>query len=85
MSKYEVTTELTIAVRIKILVEADDASSAIDAAVDLLPASYAPERGSGWRADVAIKAPKGVKLVGEAKAYHIAAATGQDKAKKVTP
>lgn len=59
MSKYEVTTELTIAVRIKVLVESDDASSAIDAAVDLLPASYAPEQGKGWKADVTIKAPKG--------------------------
>lgn len=84
MSKYEVTTELTIAVRITVLVEADDASSAIDAAVDMLPASYAPEKGKGWKADVTIKAPKGVTLVGEAKAYHIAAATGQDKAKKVS-
>lgn len=84
MSKYEVTTEVTIAVRIKVMVEADDASSAIDAAVDLLPASYATEKGKGWKADVTLKAPKGVTLVGKPQAYHIAAATGQDKAKKVS-
>lgn len=85
MSKYEVTTELTIAVRIKVLVEADDASSAIEAAVDMLPASYAPEKMKGWKADITLKAPKGVTLVGSPQAYHFAAATGQDKAKKVSP
>ena len=79
MATYEITTELVVTCTVKVLVEADDKDSAIEAATELLP-FHDDQRG--MKATVAIKAPKGVDLK-VVKAFHIAQASGSEKARRI--
>jgi hypothetical protein len=85
VNRYEVTTDLLVSVRVKLLIDAPDAAAAIDAAIEQMPAGYDPEQSAAWKARVEIVPPKGVTIVGEPKAYHFAAQTGAEKAKRRAP
>jgi hypothetical protein len=82
MPKYEVTTDLIVHCKIKVIVEADDKDAAIDAATDLLPTNMDPDRAKAWRAKVDLKPPRGVEIT-SVKAYHFEQASGDDKARKL--
>lgn len=83
MAKYEVTTDLLVSVRVKVLVEAHDAEGAIEAALEQMPGPYDPERSAEWKASIMLKPPKDVTIVGKPRPHHFSSATGAEKAKKV--
>lgn len=82
MPKYEVTTDLIIHTKVKVIVEADDKDAAISAAADILPANYAPERAADWKATVKLKPPSYAEVI-SCRAYHFEQASGSDKAKRI--
>jgi hypothetical protein len=83
MSTFEVTNELIIHCKIKTLVEAENAEAAVDAAFEHLPMNTRRDSAKGWKADVRLYPPKGVKIV-SCKAIHFDTASGSgDKARKV--
>lgn len=80
MSRYEVETDLIVHTKIKLIVEADSKSEAINTAADLLPTNSDLKRAKGWSATVALMTPRGV-VITSARPYHFEQASGADKAK----
>jgi hypothetical protein len=85
MATYEVTNELIIHCTIKTLVEAENTDAAIDAVFEHLPTNIRPGSAKGWKAEVVLKPPKGVKVT-SCKAIHFDTASGGgDKARRIKP
>jgi hypothetical protein len=82
MARFEVTTDLIVHCKVKVVVEADTKDGAIDAVADLLPNNFDPDRAKAWKATVKLKPPTGVEVTG-CKAYHFEQASGSDKARKI--
>lgn len=82
MAKFEVTTDLIVHCKVRVLVQAEDNEGAIEAAANLLPANHDLDRAQGWKAKVEFKAPKGVDIK-FLKAVHFEQASGSDTAKQV--
>lgn len=80
MPRYEVETDLVISCRVKVIVDAEDKGTAIEAATDLLPMNADRDAAKKWKATVDLKPPKGVQIT-DVKAYHFEAASGMEKAK----
>jgi hypothetical protein len=81
MSKYEVTTDLIIHCKIKIIVEVEHKGEAIDAAAAMLPSNFT-DQAALWKADVKLKPPAGVTIT-SCKAYHFERAAGDEKVKAI--
>jgi hypothetical protein len=82
MSRYEVSTDLIIHTKIKVVIEADSREEAIDNVAGIMPANYNLERSKLWAANVTVKPPKGIEVT-SIKAYHFEQASGFDKARKL--
>jgi hypothetical protein len=83
METFEVTTELHIALTVKVTVEADDKEAAVEAAGSLMPNNFDRDSQIGWKAKVALKAPKDVNIR-VVRAYHLTGASGGEKVRKIT-
>ena len=82
MPRFEVTTDLIVHCRIKVVVEAESKQAAIDAGTDLLPTNIRPGSAAGWRAKVDLKPPRGVEIT-SVKAHHFEQASGGEKARRL--
>lgn len=82
MPRYEVTAEIVISTKVKLIVEADSPAEAIEQAQDALPSGYGADTSEGWKATMKIKPPKGVEIT-SARAYRFAQTSGGEKAKRL--
>lgn len=82
MAKYEVTTDMIIHCKVRVIVEANDKDGAIDAAAEALPSNWDRDASKAWRASVDLKSPKSVTIT-SCRPYHFEQASGQDKARKL--
>ena len=78
MPTYTVETCLLVQTKIKVLVQAADKAAALNAAAELLPSNHDMSQAAKWKADVKLKAPKGV-VIESTKAVHFEQTSGGEK------